>query len=402
VSDGERPIAIIGAGQAGGRAAEALRAAQFGGRITLIGGERHLPYERPQLSKSMLVDGAAPKFIRSSEGWAEIDVDLQVGANAVACDPERRIVALQDGREFRFDKILLATGTRPRRLTALEAGPVPVAYLRDIDDSIALRDRMFAEERVLLVGGGVIGLEVAAAAVSRGCRVTVVEAAGDVFAQVGSSTISAFFRRLHADRGVSFLLGKTAVANVEGGVRLSDDTFCAADLILIGIGVEPSLDLACALGLPSASGIRVDRAGATDIPGIYAAGDVALQWSRFNERWMRIENWANAQDQAAAVAKSMIGLEQCYEPTPWFWTDQYAANLQVVGTLSGVEEIVRGDTAGTKFCVIGLRDGEVVGGATVNSPKDMAVLRRLVSMRKRPSRSDLENPSFDLKRALAS
>ena len=135
-----RCIAIIGAGQAGGRAAEALRAAQFAGPITLIGGERHLPYERPQLSKSMLVDGAAPKFIRSSEQWAEIEVDLQVGANAVACDPERRVVALQDGREFHFDKILMATGTRPRRLPALEAGPVPVAYLRDIGNSISLRD----------------------------------------------------------------------------------------------------------------------------------------------------------------------------------------------------------------------------------------------------------------------
>lgn len=402
MSDGQRSIAIIGAGQAGGRAAEALRAAQFEGVITVIGGEAHLPYERPQLSKSMLIEGDAPKFIRSAGEWAEIGVDLHVGANAIACDAERRIVGLQDGREFRFDKLLLATGTRPRRLPGLEDGPVPVAYLRDIDDAIALRGVMSEGCRVLLVGGGVIGLEVAAAAVSRGCRVTVVEAAGDVLAQVGSATISAFFRRIHSERGVSFQLGRTAVANVEGGARLSDGSFCAADFILIGIGVEPSLELAAAIGLPSQSGIRVDRAGCTDIPGIYAAGDVSLQWSRFTERWMRIENWANAQDQAAAVAKSMAGLDQSYEPTPWFWTDQYDVNLQVVGTLGGVEEVVRGDTAGAKFSVVGLRDGEVVGGATVNSPKDMAVLRRLVSMRKRPSRADLENPAFDLKRALAS
>jgi len=146
----------------------------------------------------------------------------------------------------------------------------------------------------------------------------------------------------------------------------------------------------------------VDRFGATEIPGVYAAGDVALQWSRCSERWMRIENWANAQDQAAAVAKSILGLDQPYEPTPWFWTDQYDVNLQVAGSLHRVDEVVRGDAAGRKFCVIGLRDGEVVGGASVNSPKDMAMIRRLVSLRKRPLRSDLENPAFDLKRALAS
>ena len=402
MAHGQQSIAIIGAGQAGGRAAEALRAAQFGGALTVIGGERHLPYERPQLSKSVLIEDAAPKFIRSAAEWTSIGVDLHVGANAIGCDVERQVVGLQDGREFRFDKLLLATGTRPRRLPKLENGPVPVAYLRDLDDAVALRGMMSGGRRMLLVGGGVIGLEVAAAAVLRGCAVTVVEAAGDVLAQVGSATISAYFRTLHSARGVSFHLGLTAVANVEGGARLSDGSFCAADLILIGIGVEPSLDLARSLGLPLESGIRVDRSGATEIPGVYAAGDVALQWSHCAQRWMRIENWANAQDQAAAVAKSMLGGDQPYEPTSWFWTDQYDVNLQVVGTLNGVEEIVRGDAGSAKFCVIGLRDGEVVGGATVNSPKDMAVLRRLVGLRKRPPRSDLENPAFDLKRALAS
>jgi p-cumate 2,3-dioxygenase ferredoxin reductase component len=402
VSDGRQSIAIVGAGQAGGRAAEALRAAQFSGAITVIGGERHLPYERPQLSKSMLIEDAAPKFIRSAAEWSDIGVDLHIGSNAVACDAERRVVGLQDGREFRFDKLLLTTGTRPRRLPELEDGPVPVAYLRDLDDAVTLRGMMSDGNRVLLVGGGVIGLEVAAAAILRGCRVTVVEAAGDVLAQVGSATISAYFRKLHSDRGVSFLLGQTAVSNVEGGARLSDGSFCAADLILIGIGVEPCLDLANSLGLALERGIRVDRTGATEIPGVYSAGDVALQWSRYAQRWMRIENWANAQDQAAAVAKSMLAPGEPYEPISWFWTDQYDVNLQVVGTLQGVDEIVRGDATAAKFCIVGLRDGEVVGGASVNSPKEMALLRRLVSQRKRPSRGDLENPAFDLKRALAS
>lgn len=398
---GQQSIVIIGAGQAGGRAAEALRAAKFDGAITVIGNERHLPYERPQLSKSMLIEGVAPKFIRSAVGWAEIGIDLHLSADAVECHAERGVVGLKDGREFRFDKLLLATGTRPKRLLELERGPTPIAYLRDLDDAVALRDLMSEGCRALLVGGGVIGLEVAAAAVMRGCTVTIVEAADDVLAQVGSATISTYFRNLHSSRGASLRLGLTAAANVEGGARLSDGSFCAADVILIGIGVEPSLDVARSLGLPSEGGVRVDRSGATDISGIYAAGDVALQWNRCAQRWMRIENWANAQDQAAAVAKSMLGDDLPYEPVPWFWTDQYGVNLQVVGTLNGVEEIVRGDAVGSKFCVVGLRDGEVVGGAAVNSPKEMAVLRRLVNTRKRPPRGDLENQAFDLKRLLA-
>jgi p-cumate 2,3-dioxygenase ferredoxin reductase subunit len=191
------------------------------------------------------------------------------------------------------------------------------------------------------------------------------------------------------------------VRSVEGGLELSDGTVCPADLIIVGIGVEPVLDLASQLGLAAEHGIKVDTNGATALEGVYAAGDVALQWNRCSDRWMRVENWANAQNQAAATAKAMVGQDGSYDLVPWFWSDQYKVNLQVVGTLSGVDEIVRGDIAGGRFCVVGLRDGEVVGGASVNSPKDMAVLRRLVTMRKRPSRSDLENPAFDLKRALS-
>jgi p-cumate 2,3-dioxygenase ferredoxin reductase subunit len=400
VSSDQQAIVIVGAGQAGGRAAEALRAAQFTGSVTMLGGEFHLPYERPQLSKAMLLDGAAPAFLRSAQEWSDIDIDVLTGANAIACDVERRVVGLENGREFNFDKLLIATGTRPRRLLALEAGPVPVHYLRDMNDALALQGALVQGRRVVLVGAGVIGLEVAAAAVARGCSVTVVEAMPTVLAQVGSPAISAFFAKLHADHGVTFVMERTVQRGVPGGVMLSDGTFRPADIVLVGIGVEPVLDLATSLGFSSQHGIRVDRQGATELPGIYAAGDVALQWSRCSERWMRIENWANAQDQAAATARSMLGIGDGYDVVPWFWTDQYKVNLQVVGSLVGVEEIVRGDPASNKFAVVGLRGGEVIGGATVNSPKDMAMLRRLVMQRKRPNPADLQNPAFDLKRAL--
>jgi p-cumate 2,3-dioxygenase ferredoxin reductase subunit len=398
----QQSIVIVGAGQAGGRAAEALRAAQFTGSITMIGGESHLPYERPQLSKSLLLDPAvAPSFLRSSEEWSALGIDVHTGADATECDLARRVVGLADGREFKFDKLLFATGTRPRRLPALEEGPVPVYYLRGIDDALILRDALARGRRVVLVGGGVIGLEVAAAATERGCSVTVVEAMPDVLAQVGSPTISGYFNKLHAARHVTFLTGVTAVRSVPGGLEVSDGTLCPADFILVGIGVEPALDLASQLGLPSQHGIPVDRHGATELDGVYAAGDVALQWNRCCGRSMRIENWANAQNQAAATAKAMLGQDGGYDAVPWFWSDQYKVNLQVVGSLAGVEEVVRGDIGGDRFSVIGVRDGEIVGGATVNAPKDMAMLRRMVTLRKQPNRGDLEDPGFDLKRVLS-
>jgi p-cumate 2,3-dioxygenase ferredoxin reductase subunit len=399
---GQQSIVIVGAGQAGGRAAEALRAAQFSGSVTMIGGEIHLPYERPQLSKTILLDqSAAPAFLRSSEEWSGLGIDIHTGTDATECDLELRTIGLADGREFKFDKLLLTTGTRPRRLPALEEGPVPVHYLRDMNDALVLRDALEKGRRLVLVGGGVIGLEVAAAATERGCSVTVVEAMPGVLAQVGSSMISGFFRKLHAGHDVTILTGVTAVRLVPGALEVSDGTLCPADLILVGIGVEPVLDLASRMGLPCEQGIRVDRNGATELEGVYAAGDIALQWNCRCDRWMRIENWANAQNQATATAKAMVGQDGGYDAVPWFWSDQYKTNLQVVGTLARIEEIVRGDIGSGRFSVIGLRDGEVVGGATVNAPKDMAILRRLVTMRKRPNRGDLENPGFDLKRALS-
>lgn len=395
-------VVIVGAGQAGGRAAEALRAARFAGSITLIGDEVHLPYERPQLSKSILLDHAiAPAFLRSLDQWSDLEVEVCTGTSAVECDYERRLVGLADGREYRFDRLLLATGTRPRRLAALEKGPIPVHYLRNLNDALSLRGVIESSCRILLIGGGVIGLEVAAAAVSRGCSVTIVEAAEHLLAQVGARAISDHFKKLHVEQGVRILTGVTALRSISGAVELSDGSLNHADVILVGIGVQPSLDLARALGLRSSEGIRVDARGATELEGVYAAGDVALQWNRCGDRWMRIENWANALNQAGATAAAMVEQGKAYDAAPWFWSDQYATNLQVAGSFVQAEEIVRGDPDSGRFSVIGLRDGEIVGAATVNASREMALLRRMVSMSTRPDRASLEDPATDLRRLLS-
>jgi p-cumate 2,3-dioxygenase ferredoxin reductase subunit len=186
------------------------------------------------------------------------------------------------------------------------------------------------------------------------------------------------------------------------GIELDDGTIVPADIVLVGIGVEASDDLAHQLGLNTDHGIKVDTRGATVIDGVHAAGDVTEQWSRCHDRWMRLENWANAQNQAIATAKNIAGEATVYETPPWFWSDQYDANIQIVGHPGGGDEIIRGDVANGHFTTLSMRDSEVVGGVTVNAARDMSVLRRLVASRKTVHRSDLENPNFELKRSLAS
>lgn len=396
-------VVIVGAGQAGGRAAEALRAAGHVGPVTLIGEESHLPYERPQLSKSILLDNEPkPAFIRSSDGWAELGVTLSTSSRVIAADVGRREIGLEDGRAFAFDQLLLATGTHPRRLPELEAGPLPVSYLRCMDDALALRRALQPGKNVVLIGGGVIGLEVASAAVARGCNVVVLEKAATVLPQIGSPTLSRYAQDLHRAKGVKILCGASIKQATADGIELDDGTIVPADMVLVGIGVEASTDLAHQLGLQTLHGIKVNGRGATAIDGVRAAGDVAEQWSRCHDRWMRLENWANAQNQAIATAKNMAGDATVYEAPPWFWSDQYDANIQIVGHPGGGDEILRGDIGNGRFTTLSIRDNEVVGGVSVNAARDMAVLRRLVASRKAIRRSDLENPDFELKRSLAS
>jgi p-cumate 2,3-dioxygenase ferredoxin reductase subunit len=395
-------IVIAGAGQAGGRAAEALRARGFKGSITMIGEEPHPPYERPQLSKAMLQSPDTPvAYIKRARDWNDVlGVRLETGAAAVDCDAYRRIVSTVDGRTFPFDRLLLATGTRPRRLPALEDAPLEVQYLRNIGDALRFRRHIEARSRIVIVGGGVIGLEAACAAAKRDCRVTVVESEAGLLARAFPKLISDLVADRHRSQGVEFLFGVTVTGSTSRSVQLSNGAEIAADLVLVGIGVVPSSDLAKRLGLPSAEGIAVDACGRTAAPDIFCAGDAALQWSRYHGRAIRVETWANAQNQATAVAANMIGEVKEYNDPPWFWTDQYDLNIQVTGDMSDAEHIARGAPNSTKFSIVAMRGTEVVGALSVNAAKDMAMFRRIIAANARPSRGDLESPSYDLRAAL--
>lgn len=395
-------IVIAGAGQAGGRAAEALRARGFQGAITILGEEPHPPYERPQLSKAMLHAPDTPvTYIKQAKDWGDVlAIRLETDAAVTDCDTDRRMVSTADGRSFAFDRLLIATGTRPRRLAALEHSGVEVQYLRSVEDALRFRKSIHDKSRIVIVGGGVIGLEAACAAAKNGCRVTVIESEQRLLARAFPAIVSNLVAAKHRSHGVEFMFGVTVSGSTPRGVKLSSGAEIAADLVLVGIGVEPVATVAERLGLPSAVGIAVDNCGRTAVPDVFCAGDAALQWSRCHGRAIRVETWANAQNQAISVAANMIGEGKEYVDPPWFWTDQYDLNIQIAGDMLDSDHIVRGDARSGKFSVVAMRGSEIVGALSVNAAKEMAMLRRVIAANAKPARADLESPTYDLRSAL--
>jgi p-cumate 2,3-dioxygenase ferredoxin reductase subunit len=395
-------IVIAGAGQAGGRAAEALRANGYQGAITMIGEEAHPPYERPQLSKQMLTkSGYQVVYLKPIDQWSgALDIDIVTGTAVVACNSERQTVSTSRGDKVSYDRLLIATGTQPRRIDGIERTSARIQYLRSIEDALQLRKSLEAGARVVVLGGGVIGLEAAAAAATLNCSVVVVEAGPRLLGRAFPKVISDFVEARHRAHGVDFVFDTTVVEGTTQGVRFSNGREVAADVLLVGIGVDPIASVAQSVGLDARAGIEVDPFGKTAIDNIFSAGDVALQWSACHGRSLRVETWANAQNQAACVAANMIGIQRPYADPAWFWSDQYDLNIQVVGDPVADDVIVRGDMASGRFSVIALRDGMVAGAVAINSAKDMAMLRRLAGKATSAARADFESPAFDLRKAL--
>lgn len=396
---GER-VVVVGAGQAGARVALGLRSARFGGSITLVGAEPHLPYERPQLSKEMLTDpNWSLQFIKAEEDWRAAGIDVRLGSAMIGADPKAQVVALAGGEELPYDLLVLATGTIARQCVELAGLAVPVHVVRTVEDAVAIRERLAQGGKVLIVGGGIIGLEVAAAA-TKTCDVTVIEAGARLFERGIPAEVAAHLESLHAENGVRFRYGVRPVSSSGRDTMLSDGSVESADLVIVGIGVEPPRGIAAMFGLPEeAPGLRVDDKAMTECSGVLAVGDATEQFSRCHDRWMRIETWANANEQAAAAVATIMGTSQPAAPPPWFWSDQYDMNMQVVGDGIGEETVLRGDPASRCFTVVALRGGEIVGGTTINARKDMAALRRLAGRGVQLKRSFIEDPANSLKQA---
>lgn len=404
----EATYVVIGAGQAGGRAVEAMRAEGFAGRIVLLGAESHVPYERPPLSKQLLAgdDGPERTYLHGWAFYREHDIDLRLGTRAVALDREARSVRLSGGDTLVYDQLLLTTGARVRRLTIPGAELPGIYYLREIGDSLAIRGRLVEGAALVVVGGGYIGLEVTAAARSRGCRVTVLEMEPVVMSRVVAPEIGRFYEDVHRERGVDIRTG-VAVEGFEGDGRVervacSGGVTIPADFVVVGVGIGAATDLAEKAGIMVDNGIVVDEYGRTSDPDIYAAGDVSNHPNPLLGRRLRLESWQNAQNQAIAVARNMCGKTEPYAEVPWFWSDQYDLNLQMVGLADQWDRLVlRGDMASHKFAAFYLRDGVIVAANAVNGPRDVRFARKLIEQRARPDADGLANPDTPLKSFLA-
>jgi 3-phenylpropionate/trans-cinnamate dioxygenase ferredoxin reductase subunit len=380
----EERIVIIGAGQAGAQAVATLRAEGFAGAITMVGDEAYAPYQRPPLSKTYLM-GTMDRdrlFLKPDAFYTEAKCELMLGATAASIDRTAKTVALSDGRALGYDKLLIATGTRVRKIKVPGAELAGIHYLRSIADVDELRPAFKTVKNLVIVGAGYIGLEVAAVARKYDLNVTVLEAMDRVMARSASKPVSEFYERVHREAGVVFHLN-TGVEGFEGadkltGVRAGGKTF-SADIALVGIGVVPNCEIAEAAGLKCGDGVYVDKTCTTEDPSIFAAGDCTRHHGR-NGDLIRLESVQNAIDQAKHAALAMVGKPTPYNEVPWFWSDQYDLKLQIAGLAKPGDQIVlRGDPGLRKFAVFHLRDGAVVAVEAVNAAPEYLIGRKLIA-----------------------
>ncbi|WP_297428792.1 3-phenylpropionate/cinnamic acid dioxygenase ferredoxin--NAD(+) reductase subunit [uncultured Acinetobacter sp.] len=381
-------IVIVGAGQAGASAILELRANKYEGKIILVGDETHLPYERPPLSKDVILKPEETKIeILSEEKLAELGVEVIRGNGVVKINSDAKTAELKNGDVIAFDKLLLATGGAARRLANFDALGKHVYTLRNLEDSQALVPVLQPGKRIILIGGGVIGLELASSARFKQCDVTVIEMGAMVMGRSSPRVLSEFLLKQQQLAGVDVRLstaivdcqldGEEIVVTLQGGEELR------ADAVVYGIGIVPNAQLAVDAGLDVDFAIKVNENCQTSHPDIYAAGDVATQL-RADGQFRRVETWENANLQAGIFARHVMNAEHPVANPAWFWTDQLDINYQFVGDMAANEWLIRGDIQPelrqeSSFVLFGVTDGVIVGGITVNAAKDMRHLKKLIS-----------------------
>jgi 3-phenylpropionate/trans-cinnamate dioxygenase ferredoxin reductase subunit len=401
-------VAIVGSGHAGFQVAASLRQLGFAQPIHLINDEGHLPYQRPPLSKAYLkgTGGPGTLMFRPQKFYTDQNIEL-ISDRAVAIDRASRKLKLASGAAFDYGHLVLATGARNRLLDIPNANLPDVRYLRILDDSEDLRKRIASSKHVVVIGAGFIGLEFAATARIKGLEVDVLELASRVMARAVTAEISEYFQGRHAAAGVRIHLGVQATAIEAGGdkvtgVSLSDGRHLPADLVVVGVGVLPNVELAAEAGLAVASGIIVNEHLLTADPNISAIGDCALFASPRFGGSLRLESVQNATDHARCVAARLTGDDKVYDGHPWFWSDQADDKLQIAGLTTGYDHVVvRGDPAQKAFSAFCYKAGKLVGIESVNRAGDHMFGRRLLPMGRSIEPEQAADQSFDLKRALA-
>ncbi|MBV2205688.1 MAG: FAD-dependent oxidoreductase [Pseudomonas sp.] len=379
-------IVVLGAGQAGGWAAMTLRNGGFAGEVVLVGEEPYLPYERPPLSKAVLAgqSEAADTALFAADDFAAKGIEWRRGRVIELLLDPRRLV-FEGGGELPFDRLIMTTGSRVRRLPVPGADLSGVHYLRTLEDAERLRQTLEPGVRLLVIGGGWIGLEVAATASALGGQVTLVEYAGQLCARTLDEQPARYLERLHRELGVEVRLN-TSVQGLQGmgrveAAQLSDGSVLPVDAVVVGIGVLPNAELAAQAGLAVDDGILVDGHGRTSVPEIYAAGDVSRHPNPFCGHYLRLETWENAQNQGIHVANAMLGLTQSeYAEVPWVWSDQYDCNIQSMGFPPAADDlrVLRGSPESGSFTLAYLRGGRLWGAVAINQGRELKAMRKLM------------------------
>ncbi len=402
-------VVIVGAGQGGASAAVVLRQLGFEGSIAIIGREMEYPYERPPLSKDyMLGEKAFDRLlIRPPEYWAETGIELLLGCEAVGLEPEDRCVVLRNGRRIGYGDLIWAAGGDPRPMNCSGHDLKGIHAVRDRAHIDAILAELPNVDRVAIVGGGYIGLEAAAALRKLGQDVTLLEILPRLLARVAGPQLSEFFEREHRARGVDLRTG-IGVTAFEGhgkleGLRLTDESFVAAQLAIVGIGIVPAVGPLVAAGALGSNGVEVDEYCRTSLPHVYAIGDCAAHANPFADgSVIRVESVQNANDQASCAARAIVGDPQAYRATPWFWSNQYDLRLQTVGISATHDQtVLRGDPATRSFSVAYLKEGRVIAFDCVNQVKDYVQGRKLVEAGARVSVEQLGDASLPLKQLVA-
>jgi len=409
----QRALVVLGAGHAGSELAVSARQSGWRGPITLIGEEQAVPYQRPPLSKAYLCGGAsvADLQLRPVAAYESAAVERIAGLRAVAIDRPRKQVVLCDGRRVRYDKLALCLGGRPRALTGPgidpRSPPANLLYLRTLADADAIGAHLEAGRRVVIVGGGYVGLEVAASAVGRGADVTVLEAQPRVLSRVAGPDVSRFYESIHAEHGVH-IRTSVSVAAVNCGdgrivsLQCDDGSTLAVDAVVAGIGMVPNVELAVEAGLDAAGGIAVDENGATSDPDIFAAGDCTRYPHPLYGREVRIESVPNALEQARAVAGWLCGKPKPNRAVPWFWSDQYDLKLQMAGLSQAYDRcVVRGSVEARSFSALYLKGDRLLAVDSVNRPAEFMTVRRALANPVIVNAERLADEAIPLKNQLA-
>ena len=394
-------MVIIGCGQAGGQAAASLRQEKYEGPITMVGAEPYIPYQRPPLSKQYL-SGEQEKeklSLRQESFYSDKEIELILGSEALSIDSAAKEVHLSNSSSLSYDKLLIATGGRPRKLEIEGHALNGIHYLRTIDDVDAIREQMGKNQNMVIVGGGYIGLEVASVAVKKGMSVSVLEMENRILERVTTEEMSSFYNQLHSDQGVQ-IHTSTQVTAFKGDHDVQS-VICGeqeiqADIVVVGIGILPNVEIAESAHLDIDNGIRVDENCRTSQEDIFAAGDCTNHPNPLLGRRLRLESVPNAMEQARVAASNMLGGSRIYSAMPWFWSDQYEHKLQMVGFSKESEQsVIRGDMASKCFTVFYLKDNLIIAADAVNNPKEFMASKQLVG-KKIPAES-LADPLIELK-----